>query len=1828
MPPLHYRLRIRNAADSADDLVVTSIPGGVHPYIAEDGIPEGDGQTVNTVTGEVVSGAMTVGVIDVITDFSVDELLVDDGLEDVDQAAAEARGWVFDDSFSGGAWAVGASDQVYAGTRAFKAAISGGEGVLTATKVFMAADGIQPLTQYPVFVRARAKDRAWFDVGCKLYVTGSTGPTEAAVTVANEFQLLRVVATSTVDATLTVQLYRNGGFGQARDSWFDALEIWTHTTGEGRIVTSRLADAQGRPQLLSRRAYLEETADGVTFPVLMAGYVTMQELTTAMRWTFGIGESRRVEESVRVFEVAEPGFDRMSCLVGGPVIGDFGPYTDHGLPRFTVTDVTGSYVTLEWTGGELFGPFNETGPPCRANVRDYINALAAPYLGYFGQTVNGLAVGGAPYDLVARLFDIGTGPGTTEGLDGYDFTPVGILIFGTLFTNAALLNSKTAVTLWWPAGNPGGLPSPPAEGARFKMAIFPTTISERNPLHWRGHPMDLATGLMTLRNQPFDAGSAADVRAALGDTLVIEIRITAGMSLKNALEKFVYGPFGVSARPNDAGILEFFSTRRRPSAAPSGTITLADLIDPSPPVWRIEEGSAVNKVTVRLKNFTGRTDLPANSNDGFGSASPASDPIDYMGVVDQSFEAVPNPSDYEVYGDRSVTYELPGRLVVTDPIGYVAALGAELFEERGRGAIISQLAVRRDGPDPRIGEETILDLPHLPTANPTQSPVSQRGTTPRIALVLRRTPTPAGPLLTVQDRGIALQAGLVPEFTIAPSGDEPRKIATIAITNGPALAAAGVTVRVEWAVSSTTPLTSQLLRTLDPATDALTFDLPAVDAGARVWARMRTEQVGTRPGTWSDFADADLDDLDAPTAFAGTLSGGFIDLTWTLGANAADIPIELLLREDADPDFDSVVVLPIGSTQYRLQLPVSETDYVIGVRHHEAAPFAGVSSTTTLDVTSEPTIGLSAPINPAVFADGAGTFGVEVTATVLPSGTEFWVAVETAIGSDTPDTSAAVQLLPSVAGGRTRFTNPSIAANDGKRRYLKARHVVGAATSDFCAELGVFPWLLLPPGDPVPDPEPPIGITRLPIDLCLAPFHVLDIPAEVTPLTPWRNCELQFPFDGYLSVRLEATIATAGPVGSYLVAEMEPVGAAGTFAVMGDGGVGPVLPLDEASLDLLDPGGALRVPKLWVVAGAPVMIRDEGHADIRARLSIGGGDGTGQVVAWRSAIQPVAGTPDLPPPEREDPPPDAPGSCTAPSALDVQDHDSQIEPSGADWDVSGSDVTLTLDGTGSGLASQTVVFTGTPDTLYTFYLTVNPDADVPVFFTAGTDTATSEGTGAQTLSVHATTDGSGNLTLVWGVATIEDAPDASGSDDLSHADQAAAEAAGWVFTNTNTGGSFAFDTGYDIDGFLTSMSLLAKNNGVGHLRMERTFSVVNGQNYRGRLWADASGTEPWWSAMTLTLTSGANTFGDSINGGVASKHLDVTIAANGVSLTVRIEIAPVAFFNGVKPWRVAGFTLDGLSGGGAAIVFSDLGVCEGSGLGDGGTGLGEPDPDDPDGPGVDPIPDPPPGGYEPWTGTRRMGMFNLPIEGLGYLNSTVKIATRSNLVDLKNRALTADSYLYLFMGSQQEWLDATGKWTFELWKAAFDRILDDARAYAALVALIAAERAAHFVNDEPYTKVKRYGYSNGIPITEMERCCQYSKSVLPDLPTMISLRPVPQRWWMTRHIDDLDWLACFYSENEGDCATFRDQNIARAIELDHGLLLAPHYAHIQYPSSGSAYATPAQALHYGTICATPPPSNPTYRTIGMLSWKYLAAMYTPDFVESMRRVRNTLASFD
>ena len=242
-------------------------------------------------------------------------------------------------------------------------------------------------------------------------------------------------------------------------------------------------------------------------------------------------------------------------------------------------------------------------------------------------------------------------------------------------------------------------------------------------------------------------------------------------------------------------------------------------------------------------------------------------------------------------------------------------------------------------------------------------------------------------------------------------------------------------------------------------------------------------------------------------------------------------------------------------------------------------------------------------------------------------------------------------------GAWTVLTGPSYEQDvdlvAGLTSYIGRRVRFYNCSGELVTREKIFPFTV-----PVEPPvEPPIGLVSVLDDLVVvtanAPLNLLDLPSERTIVKDGRACSIKYPFDQAVALRVFAVIEVAGPVGSYLAFDGEVPGGEGVFLPMGEDNLGPILYVDEASLDLLDAGGAHLIPKRWVVTGTSVPIRGELKADTRAQLMVGGGDdATGEIYASRVSLQIVSSSADVPDPEPHPVPPDAPGSCDVPSTLD------------------------------------------------------------------------------------------------------------------------------------------------------------------------------------------------------------------------------------------------------------------------------------------------------------------------------------------------------------------------------------------------------------------------------------------------------------------------------------------------------------------------------------------------------------------------------------------------
>lgn len=856
------------------------------------------------------------------------------------------------------------------------------------------------------------------------------------------------------------------------------------TAPNTRVVTAALADAGARQQLLSRKSFGETSVDGVTWVPLFGGYVNSVRMVSAIKFSFAIGETRRISANREVFKSTaltvdfsgKPAtfsvFDKVTCIFGGPIRGGWMSLRDFGGWRFRVTQVHSSPNYVQMKLLRAFDPTKPEHGTFSTLSTAIVDAMTARARSYYRESPRWKASTIRGY-FPGIIYRVQSTTGTLVG----NFTPLSEPVHPDKATAPDIFTRNGEAAIWvdWTA-------AVPSVGDQYDVYMYPTDISVDNPLHIFEHPVDLRQKLWDESGIAYDASVLPAVRSAIGDEIRLALRITQSPGKLKDFEATLNGLFGMATRSNGSGAEVLFTHRIKLATTPVTVVTLDDLRDTSESPFELDEATVTNKVTIKQKRLFPRLATDESTVDG-------------IIAVDQAISVNNSDADTTAYGDQETIYQIEGQIVMQnaqqdfDLEKYTLGVAREIFDRWGRGAIGGGLAclpsVTAD-----VGDEIQVNIPQLPNAQVGAVPVSQRGGT-RIVQIVRRTELPSGADLYVLDSGTTAQPGTAPTFTIVPNVDDPFHFADLVITNALTLAGLGYMVRIEIGVGAVAPAAGSLLTNVDPSKLALSmaslsvaqaaalsvaqaaayssslpgFTIPAHDSGTKVWARMRSEKEGYRPSAFTAFAGAQLTALNAVTGLAVSAENAGDPsqrlLTWAIGANAADYPVEVYIRlssESAAAD-RLIAILPKGSTQYLLT-ELDASNRTATVKHREKAPFNGASALSTIAVN---TVGAAAtlgvPHNPVAFAgrhlDGGslvpdGTYGIDVNAAVFPCGIEIAVAV----GAGAFETR---EIVPAAPFGPTRWIGT--APNDGQIRHIKARHVrQGYTSSPYCAEVTVVPW--------------------------------------------------------------------------------------------------------------------------------------------------------------------------------------------------------------------------------------------------------------------------------------------------------------------------------------------------------------------------------------------------------------------------------------------------------------------------------------------------------------------------------------------------------------------------------------------------------------------------------------------------------------------------------------------------------------------------------------------------------------------------------------------------
>jgi hypothetical protein len=635
------------------------------------------------------------------------------------------------------------------------------------------------------------------------------------------------------------------------------------TSTDTRVVTSRLADASARQQLLMRKTRVRKSADGTTWTTLVIGYLTRISLISAIEFELAIGQSRRIEKSTTVFKEATEQFPGVTSVIGGPVYGGFIStdfLEDYGGWTFEVDEDTAVHTKLALVSGfDPRKPEDGTFSSTSTAIADFTNDWARTYFEPTGEYTASDIYGHFP-GLRARLEPVLGGDAITlvplarpSTLGGPWYAPTSESDRLTGFGTSQLYLPKEGTE------DDGTVVAfDPALGVEYMVYVYAIAISEQNPLHWYGHPVDLWEAFRIDAGIPYDASVLPALKALIGDQVRVALRAKSSLSLSDADQKIIYGPFRLSSRIED-GEEVLFSTDTTNNDVPTDTITLSKLRGDGGTVFDLDEATVTTAITIKTQRITKWTSDDANQPEIDGLISRPTYP---ESIENSDDDIPPGTKNEQVLGD------IPGMIFVdaAGPVSmetFLTNRGYEMFERFGRGAIAVELDCLPSVTN-KLGEEVLLDLPHLPGAVVGETPVSQRQIAPQPYQIIQRTESPEGPYLKlVNSLSGELADSVLPTFTVEAMEGLP-EYGLVTITNADDLAADDLNCRCDYAVNGAEPaegagthfitiLASEMVDT------TYAFPVGPVEAGAVLWIQLRAEAPGFRPGAWTAWDDVTLE---------------------------------------------------------------------------------------------------------------------------------------------------------------------------------------------------------------------------------------------------------------------------------------------------------------------------------------------------------------------------------------------------------------------------------------------------------------------------------------------------------------------------------------------------------------------------------------------------------------------------------------------------------------------------------------------------------------------------------------------------------------------------------------------------------------------------------------------------------------------------------------------------------------------------------------------------------------------------------------------------------
>jgi hypothetical protein len=219
-----------------------------------------------------------------------------------------------------------------------------------------------------------------------------------------------------------------------------------------------------------------------------------------------------------------------------------------------------------------------------------------------------------------------------------------------------------------------------------------------------------------------------------------------------------------------------------------------------------------------------------------------------------------------------------------------------------------------------------------------------------------------------------------------------------------------------------------------------------------------------------------------------------------------------------------------------------------------------------------------------------------------------------------------------------------------------------------------------------------------------------------------------------------------------------------------------------------------------------------------------------------------------------------------------------------------------------------------------------------------------------------------------------------------------------------------------------------------------------------------------------------------------------------------------------------------------------------------------------------------------------MGTFAQPTEEFGSrYNGAMRTMGPEGILDelaaIKSRG---GRIVLMLAGSQPNYLNSDGTFSLTKWKSRIDRFRNvNFSSYVSDGTII-----AHYLIDEPYDPAN-YG---GTPVSgaTIEEMARYSKSIWPNMPTVVRSEPYYIKWSGTYQYLDAAWAQ--YLARKGDPYDYINKNVTTAKQMGLGLVVGLNLQKGGNPNGTGMSASEIESFGKALLSSTYP--------CAFISWQY------------------------